>query len=232
MLLRGQSYPEAGGGGIAVLSGAHLELTDARVDDCSCGNLGSAVHVSGAGTTAVLKNTQMARNWAGVGATAVAARGASMHLDGCLIVNGTSGFTAGHQYFGPTYGFDQGGGAMSLSTGAAYVVNTVITRITSVTYALAASCQSQGYFEVRSFPLRSSLWTSACRYDEPTHHLQSSHPLHMPEKAPASTAHYTPHHACPLWVGVLRADEPQHSLARPFLWCARWPWRCRVHGPL
>ena len=52
----GAAVPEGGGGGFAAISGGHLEITDAAIESCSCGNAGAAVLI-GAGSTGIMKQS-------------------------------------------------------------------------------------------------------------------------------------------------------------------------------
>ena len=57
--------PEGGGGGLAALNGAHLDVVDTTFTDNKAGNLGSSVLVHGTGSTAVLRRVAMSKNWVG-----------------------------------------------------------------------------------------------------------------------------------------------------------------------
>lgn len=77
------------------------KVTNGNIDDCTAGNLGSALFAF-SGSTAVATNTNFRRNWAGVGATVYSGTGSSVSLTDSLISFGTSGFTSGNNFMAGT----------------------------------------------------------------------------------------------------------------------------------
>ena len=61
----GAMVPEGSGGGLAALNGAHLELVDAAVNECTAGNLAGGAFAHGAGASLVVTRTTFTSNWAG-----------------------------------------------------------------------------------------------------------------------------------------------------------------------
>jgi hypothetical protein len=66
----GAAVEAGGGGGVAALDGAHLEVVDSTVSGCSAGNTGGAVLVSSGGS-GVLTRTRLAENHADAGGGAI-----------------------------------------------------------------------------------------------------------------------------------------------------------------
>ena len=146
-MFSGDYVAEGGGAGVAVISGARLEITDVSFTNCWCGNMGSAVFAQGSGTVALITRATMEDSYAGAGSTVFSTVGASVLIKDSTIARSTSGFTSG-PYASPDYGYDFGGAAGTLGMGAAmYVEGSTIANCTAAVYLGCGGCAFGAHFE-------------------------------------------------------------------------------------
>ena len=98
----GDAVETGGGGGVAALDGAHLEMIDSTVSGCSVGNTGGAVLVS-SGSSGMLTRTILTENHAdaGGGAVMVILGGAAHVSESTVTLNTLGDPTRGLEYGNP-----------------------------------------------------------------------------------------------------------------------------------
>ena len=141
-----------GGGGLAAVDGGHLELTDTSVTNCTVGNQGAALLVSGAGSTAVLTRVAVRYNHAGTNAAVAAILGGSISLVGGEISLNSAGDPA-KQVTQPEYGTPLSSGLLAFVNAAVYADGTTISRNKNSGTGGAATAWS-GHMELTNLAMR------------------------------------------------------------------------------